>query len=608
MGIENNSSFESIPSQIHTQSEEEAKKTVNNIENLPKLRKINDILVLFEGKIDENDENLEKELSKLLNNQSFEDLDSFSKDKTVIQDIENLNEPSEIINYLNNKFNNKTKGGGSIDYSNNLTQINSQIDSIKAKIKAIEEKQNFGENDKDFDDVDALNKELNTLEVSRREAAIKAKQDTREAVIETKIVHSFEQDKLLKDMKNIKDSLPNEILDKHSNIKNLLDKSATTPDTPEGNTEKEEYLKQIIKILKNPETLNSVAKDLQEYDKQNGTHNYESFKTSLISIDSSFREKFPIIDGFGDSEKLAKLGTSSDKGLKQEGDYINQTDNGLNIQVGIDGRKISLSDSQYRLNSNLQNDEVVQEINDKKQEFSKFMEGLNSELNTLSSLLEMIDQAIYDNLDINEAKQQIKTTNPDTYTKYNLDSYSNLTDMKNALDGVYKLKEDEKDLLVRGAKKVITEILERNAKKAKEADEKKKDTLAFLKSIGFDKIDQSITDNIINQLNSNTGLRNMLGFNGVIDLENGSLGTNADADNQNVANQEKVNFAKMFNIMLSGKPDGILNIDNLQNARGNPISDMTKLNIIKLIQNINVGTKLCSIFFAHFLTKPLQLC
>ncbi|MDD2871854.1 MAG: hypothetical protein PHS49_07740 [Candidatus Gracilibacteria bacterium] len=111
MGLESNSSFESIPSQIHKQSEEEAKKTVDNIENSPKLRKINDILVLFEGKIDENDENLEKELSKLLNNQSFEDLDSFSKDKTVIQDIENLNEPSEIINYLNNKFNNKTKGG-----------------------------------------------------------------------------------------------------------------------------------------------------------------------------------------------------------------------------------------------------------------------------------------------------------------------------------------------------------------------------------------------------------------------------------------------------------------------------------------------------------------
>ncbi|MDD2871787.1 MAG: hypothetical protein PHS49_07405, partial [Candidatus Gracilibacteria bacterium] len=75
-----------------------------------------------------------------------------------------------------------SNGGGGIDYSNNLTQINSQIDSIKAKIKAIEEKGD-SMTTQDKREKYALNKELNTLEVKKTEAAIKAEDKTTEAVI-----------------------------------------------------------------------------------------------------------------------------------------------------------------------------------------------------------------------------------------------------------------------------------------------------------------------------------------------------------------------------------------------------------------------------------------
>ncbi|MDD2871789.1 MAG: hypothetical protein PHS49_07415 [Candidatus Gracilibacteria bacterium] len=92
--------------------------------------------------------------------------------------------------------------GGGIDSSNNLATINSQIDQINAKIKSIEEKPNFGADDKDFDEVDSLNKELILLkdeaikaEDRITETAIKAIQDERATIIKAKqeIVKNQEQ-------------------------------------------------------------------------------------------------------------------------------------------------------------------------------------------------------------------------------------------------------------------------------------------------------------------------------------------------------------------------------------------------------------------------------
>ncbi|MDD2871856.1 MAG: hypothetical protein PHS49_07750 [Candidatus Gracilibacteria bacterium] len=108
MGLENNSSFESIPNQIHKQSEEEAKKTVDNAELSKKLPKINDILDFFEGKIDKN---LDNDIRKILNESDFDKLDTFLKDPNSLSQINNLNSPDEIRAFFQENFNNKTKGG-----------------------------------------------------------------------------------------------------------------------------------------------------------------------------------------------------------------------------------------------------------------------------------------------------------------------------------------------------------------------------------------------------------------------------------------------------------------------------------------------------------------
>ena len=73
----------------------------------------------------------------------------------------------------------------------------------------------------------------------------------------------------------------------------------------------------------------------------------------------------------------------------------------------------------------------------------------------------------------------------------------------------------------------------------------------YVKSIGFDMLPQSVTDNLINQINIDQWLKNKLWIVGNINLKEWELWTNADNNEWNIANQEKVSFAKMFNIILS---------------------------------------------------------
>jgi len=44
--------------------------------------------------------------------------------------------------------------------------------------------------------------------------------------------------------------------------------------------------------LNKPETLVSITIDLQKKDQQNGTHNFEAFKSAVINLDPSFKDKF----------------------------------------------------------------------------------------------------------------------------------------------------------------------------------------------------------------------------------------------------------------------------------------------------------------------------
>ena len=89
----------------------------------------------------------------------------------------------------------------------------------------------------------------------------------------------------------------------------------------------------------------------------------------------------------------------------------------------------------------------------------------------------------------------------------------------------------------------------------KEKDEKTKEILQFLQDIGFTMIPQSISDDIIRQINLNPtqlDLGNGIHFNTAIDLKNGVLGTDIVGDNENTV---KGIFSRFVNKMLTGDPD-----------------------------------------------------
>ena len=313
----------------------------------------------------------------------------------------------------------------------------------------------------------------------------------------------------------------------------------------------EELFDEIMWELKNPAKLKFIAEDLQVQDQKNGTHTYENFKTNLINIDSSFRESFDDIEtGFHNAADMVKVWTNTDKWLEKKWDIITQSKDWISTEVDDWERKLSLNDSDYKLDSPLKNEEVENEINDKKEEFTDFMEWKNEELNTLSSMMDYIDTAITNNLEITVVKEELKDKNNDVYNELHLDWCNDLQEIKNLLAWAYKQKDEEKKEFIKRAKKVVDEIVSKNASKAKEKDEKTQDILKFLSSIWFDQIPQDVTDSIIETINQ-WNLLAQFGFQNKIDLANGDLWINLDFDMSKTWFQEKIKFMEFFNILIT---------------------------------------------------------
>jgi CII-binding regulator of phage lambda lysogenization HflD len=123
------------------------------------------------------------------------------------------------------------------------------------------------------------------------------------------------------------------------------------------------------------------------------------------------------------------------------------------------------------------------------------------------------------NLDINQIKTNLKNTlnieMSNINTKEDL-SEDNLLRLKNELEN--KLNQSNQDL-----KQALRKKINEYRRNLEQKDRLTRETYKFLKSIGFDKIPQSITNNVIQQLNSNSGLRSSLGMTSEIDLSNGNL-------------------------------------------------------------------------------------
>ncbi len=308
----------------------------------------------------------------------------------------------------------------------------------------------------------------------------------------------------------------------------------------------ENSLKQIIAILHKPLALPSIAKDLQEYDKKNGTNNYESFKTTVIAIDPTLRGAFDPVDQniISDIAKM-KLWTTHLNGVNINGNPLKIEDWGMMIEASRDGRNIFV-DSNYKLSSplNTQNEEDLQAIN---AETTTKLSPVNEKLNSLTYIFDFVQKSKSEWKDFSEIKETLEKDNPDIYKELLLDNKNSFDEVLSTIDKKKKDLENKKKTIIKNANIGIKELINENIKEAKERDKNKKAVLRFFNSIGFDKLSQTETNIVIETVNISPWA---YWLDWPIDLENWSIGFNRDGWDSDISSKEQSLFIRFFNKML----------------------------------------------------------
>ena len=307
-----------------------------------------------------------------------------------------------------------------------------------------------------------------------------------------------------------------------------------------------EKFEKIVPMLKsNPVALRWLALDLQ---KQNPKQ-FEVFRDTLISIDKDFIQIFDKIqfETIDNTAKL-KLWTDNLNWVDLSKNVLRQEKDGAVIEAGKNSRNLSLVGSDYKLDSKLQNNSQKNAIQEVETNLKNDLKPINETLNTISSVIDYLDKAILNNIELKDIKENIKNTNIGLYTELNIENLNSPSDIKNAFVWLQTQKQKEKDDKIKEAKQKISLFIKQNTDIAKEQDEKKKDILKFLTSIGFDKIPQSITSQLIKELQSNVFTLWELNLNlKTIDLNNGRFG---ETDTESGGTKWKENLVKFMEKMI----------------------------------------------------------
>lgn len=307
-------------------------------------------------------------------------------------------------------------------------------------------------------------------------------------------------------------------------------------------------LDEILEILHNPVALTTIVNDLKEYDEKNSTNRYETFKNSIIWIDSSLKEKFESIelDSISNIAQL-KLWVSDLNGVNLSNDTLIKQDWDFEIKANSDSRSLSLQGSDYEIQSDInpKNELELRQIN---QETNQELKPLNEYLDNLFSILNFVEKAKETNIKFNDFKEQLKNENSILYNELGLENKNSYDEVifviNNKKTELEKLKEEK----IKKSKERVAQLIAQNEKEIREQDERKKQTLFFLNSIGFDLLSKDrITDIVIEYINRNKARFDLAEK---MDLQNWVLGFDKDFWNNEINAAEKLAFIRLFNKML----------------------------------------------------------
>jgi len=496
-----------------------------------KLHKINNILWAFDFPDKQEDEYL-KRLTKL-DQEQFNIIQKL--DRTAFQEL--LDKPeNELLQVV----------------------IQTQIDELEKS------------NDPDFDKLEDLQKQLIALENQKQEkqqvTIATEKQETEEnsALIASENLKQKENTSLIEAI-NKTDAqiaglrgalLENATLKKNDKIISLHEKinlaESTAKNRDHLDTDGKELLQEEIQnklteieeYLKSPWNLESIAKDLG-WPK---SEKYIVFKEQMLAIDwLNLQSTFDRVEiGFADQLAMSKLWTTNLDWVDTSKDILVKKQWDFTIEAWKKSRKLSLEWSNYKLPSTLDS-KYEDQIEGLHQQSNKELAPFNTELNTLSLVLNIIKSLETNSVRFDEAKNHIKQKHPETYNQLGLSWKTSYWELNNTIQAHISQIERSKKKTNDKIKQKLKSISAQSKKEAQEKDRAVEEILKFLNSIWVDEIDQEKLTQIFAMVNINPA---SYGLQQAIDLENGSLGFDLDFWNKAISYLEKKAFIGFINKML----------------------------------------------------------
>lgn len=390
-----------------------------------------------------------------------------------------------------------------------------------------------------------------------------------------------EKQKLNQDIQKIKSVFTPQILEQNPNIADKL--NSLDSKTIE---EKNEALKEILDILKNPKVLESIIKQLWWADKNNPK--YLEFKNTLVWLDSWFDKYFQDLENINSWNSLNANEVIS--WIEKDSWWMIDID--LNSIIPIS--KLSLIWSDYSFDEEIDKqflEKITLENKDK-------LDELQSSFATLKGVYTPFDWLLK-NIKANWWKENLKEKINESISNFSRNIFTELDEVyeKNGIKSDIQIKEsdisnfadikDENDLkqkidnfknkiekikaqLVETQNEITnkyqTQIKESLTLKSKEK-EKQVEVLNFMRDSGFDLIPKEISDKFINELQTNTlnvpwldlDIKN-------INLKNGNFGESVLYKDDGLNIHSKTNMLKFMNKMISWDTNEPLNIESIVNG------------------------------------------
>ena len=476
----------------------------------------------------------------------------------------------------------------SVEYSNHLTKANDVL-------KVLDFPDNIEESFRKI----LLKQDNKTLE----ELSKKSKQEIQTFLIQTQKINidNLKKTEIQKQEKlNLEDI---DISIKNNNKLNRL-KSVFTPQILEKNPniadklnsldwktieEKNEALKEILSILKNPKVLESIIKQIWWADKNNPK--YLEFKNTLVWLDSWF-DKY-----FQDLEKISSWNSlNADEVINWiEKDSWWMID--IDLNSNIPTSKLSLIWSHYSFDEEIDKqvlEKITLENKDKLDELQSSFATLKGVYTPFDWLLKNIKANWWkENLKekINESisnfSKNIFTELDEVYEKTgiksdiqikekDISSFADIkseNDLKQKIDNFKNKIEKIKAQFVETQNEIIdkyqTQIKESLTLKSKEK-EKQVEVLNFMRDSGFDLIPKEISDKFIQQLQANTLNIPWLDLDTKnINLKNGNFWESVLYKDDGLNIHSKTNMLKFMNKMISWDTNQPLKVESIANGTEN---------------------------------------